>query len=147
MKTKILALVLVASLFSCQKKKHFEIVIKGGLVNTGDGEPSIITDIGINADTIAFIGSIKTENGEKVIDANGLVVAPGFIDMHTHLDPIFKYPDAKSLVTQGVTLALGGPDGGGVWPFGTYLDSLEKEQLGMNLAYLVGHNKIRKEVM
>ena len=76
-----------------------------------------------------------------------MVVSPGFIDMHTHLEPIMEMPDAKSLIMQGVTLALGGPDGGGPWPFGSYLDSLEQLGTGPNLAYLIGHNTIRREVM
>jgi dihydroorotase/N-acyl-D-amino-acid deacylase len=56
-------------------------------------------------------------------------------------------PDAQSAARQGVTLALGGPDGGGPWPFKTYLDSADKAGLGINVAYLVGHNTIRREVM
>ena len=56
-------------------------------------------------------------------------------------------PDAQSAVRQGVTLALGGPDGGGPWPFGAYLDSADRAGLGMNVAYLTGHNTIRKVVM
>jgi len=146
-KLTLIVLSIVALFSSCKKEQHFEIVIKGGLVNTGEGAPSVNTDIGINADTISYIGDINVKNADKVIEANGLVVAPGFIDMHTHLDPIFKYPDAKSHVTQGVTLALGGPDGGDFWPFGTYLDSLSKQPLGMNVAFLVGHNEIRNQVM
>lgn len=144
-----LAMISLMLLNSCQKSNYqkFDIVLKGGKVNLGDGQNSVIQDIGINADTIAFIGKINDSQAIKLINVKDLVVAPGFIDMHVHLDPIFKYPDAKSLVTQGVTLALGGPDGGGFLPFGKYLDSLQREKLGMNVAYLVGHNRIRKKVM
>jgi dihydroorotase/N-acyl-D-amino-acid deacylase len=56
-------------------------------------------------------------------------------------------PDAQSAARQGVTLALGGPDGGGPWPFGAYLDSADRAGLGINVAYLTGHNTIRREVM
>ena len=137
-------------LFSCQDKKEtrsFDIVIRGGMVNTGDGEASFLADIGINADTIAYIGTLDEPKATRLIDAQGLVVSPGFIDMHAHLDPIFEHPDAKSHVTQGVTTSLGAPDGGGFWPFGSYLDSLSGQGLGMNVSYLVGHNVIRREVM
>ena len=150
MKLRIIVLsIIIGVVFSCKKPtiQHYQIVLKGGTVHLDEGELSIITDIGINADTIAFIGIIDKKNADKVIDVKGLVVSPGFIDMHTHLEPIFKYPDAKSHITQGVTLALGGPDGGGFWPFGSYLDSLSKQKLGMNVAYLVGHNRIRNKVM
>lgn len=141
--------VIGVGLISCdsQKDQQFDIVIKGGLVNIGDGAASQQTDIGISADTIAYIGEIDGTKSQHIIDAKDLVVAPGFIDMHAHLDPIFKHPDAKSNVTQGITTALGGPDGGGFWPFDKYLDSISKEDLGINVAYLVGHNTIRKKVM
>ncbi|MET2986336.1 N-acyl-D-amino-acid deacylase family protein [Aureibaculum conchae] len=134
---------------SCTKNnsEHYQIVLKNGNVNVGDGTPSKIMDIGINADTIAFIGNIDPKNADSVIDVSGLIVAPGFIDMHAHLDPIFKHPDAKSALTQGITTSLGGPDGGGFWPFGSRLDSIAELPLGMNVAYLVGHNQIRKAVM
>ncbi|MDY7396821.1 D-aminoacylase [Aureibaculum sp. 2210JD6-5] len=145
-------LLLFAVLFvfsSCSKNKsvHYEIVLKNSNINRGDGNPSTIMDIGINADTIAFIGEINIKNANSVIDVTGLTVAPGYIDMHAHLDPIFKHPDAKSALTQGVTTSLGGPDGGGFWPFGSRLDSISNLPLGMNVAYLVGHNQIRKAVM
>lgn len=143
-------LLVLLGLISCGQTPapaFYEVVIKGGTVYTGsDSEPKKV-DIGINADTIAHIGKIDASWAGQVIDARDLVVTPGFIDMHVHLDPIFKYPDAKSLVSQGVTTALGGPDGGGPWPFEKYLDSLDREDLGMNVAYLVGHNRIRRSVM
>jgi dihydroorotase/N-acyl-D-amino-acid deacylase len=75
------------------------------------------------------------------------VLAPGFIDMHAHLDPVLRMPDAESAARQGVTLALGGPDGGGPWPFAAYVDSVDRAGLGINVAFLAGHNTIRQEVM
>lgn len=106
-----------------------------------------MADIGINADTIVFIGDIAEATYDSIIDISGFEIAPGFIDMHAHLDPIMRIPDATSHLKQGVTTALGGPDGGGPWPFGKYLDSLDQMNLGMNVAYLVGHNRIRRSVM
>jgi dihydroorotase/N-acyl-D-amino-acid deacylase len=84
---------------------------------------------------------------KRTIDATGLIVAPGFIDLHAHLEPLPQMPDAQSAAMQGVTLALGGPDGGGPWPFGAYLDSLDHKPLGINVAFLAGHNTIRRAVM
>lgn len=137
------------SLISCNqsKKTQYEIVLKNGNVNIGNGKQAKIVDIGINADTIAFIGKIDIKNAKTIINVSGLTVAPGFIDMHAHLDPIFKHPNAKSALTQGITTSLGGPDGGGFWPFGSRLDSISNLPLGMNVAYLVGHNRIRNAVM
>ena len=75
------------------------------------------------------------------------MVAPGFIDLHAHLEPLLQLPEAESQLRQGVTTALGGPDGGSPWPLNAYLDSVEAEGVGMNVAYLVGHNTIRRNVM
>jgi dihydroorotase/N-acyl-D-amino-acid deacylase len=82
-----------------------------------------------------------------VIDATGRIVAPGFIDLHAHLEPLPQLPGARSAVTQGVTLALGGPDGSSPWPFAEYLAAREKQGIGINVAYLVGHNTVRHAVM
>ncbi|MBB6324864.1 N-acyl-D-aspartate/D-glutamate deacylase [Algoriphagus iocasae] len=134
-------------LFSCQSKtEEFDIIIKHGTIYDGSGGAPFVGDIGIKGDQIIAIGEID-QNADKIIDATGLAVSPGFIDMHTHLEPIMELPLAESLLKQGATFALGGPDGGGPWPFGTYLDSLEKMDLGLNVGFLVGHNTIRKEVM
>ncbi|MBW3555125.1 MAG: amidohydrolase family protein, partial [Gemmatimonadetes bacterium] len=70
-----------------------------------------------------------------------------FVDVHAHLDPILRLPGAESHVRQGVTTALGGPDGSSPWPIGAYLDSLDAVGIGMNVGYTVGHNTIRREVM
>jgi len=132
--------------FSCQRP-NYELIIKNGIIYDGSSSDPFISDIGIKSGKIMTMGDLSDASAEKIIDAEGLAVSPGFIDMHTHLEPIMEMPLAESLVRQGVTLALGGPDGGGPWPFGEYLDSLSKMSLGINVAYLVGHNTLRKEVM
>lgn len=82
-----------------------------------------------------------------MVDVTGLVVSPGFVDIHAHLDPILRLPGAESHVRQGVTTALGGPDGGGPWPFAEHLESIEALGTGMNVGFLVGHNRVRRQVM
>ena len=106
-------------------------------------------DIGIVGNRIARVSTtpIKVADAKRIIDATGLIVAPGFVDLHAHLEPLLQLPSSKSAMRQGVTLSLGGPDGAGPWPFGTYLDSADHAELGMNVAYLAGHNTIRKQVM
>lgn len=143
---KSIYLALLILLFACQSP-DYEIIIKGGTIYDGSSSDPFIGDIGIKSGKILTIGDLSGASAEKIINAEGLAVAPGFIDMHTHLEPIMEMPLAESLVRQGVTLALGGPDGGGPWQFGEYLDSLSKMNLGINVAYLVGHNTLRKEVM
>src|SRR5512142_1127266 len=128
---------------------RYDLVIANGTIIDGTGAPRFLGDIAISGDHMARLerGSIPSSLAKRTIDAKGLIVAPGFIDLHAHLDPLPTMPDAQSAAMQGVTLALGGPDGGGPWPFGPYLDSLDRKPLGINVAFLAGHNSIRRDVM
>src|SRR5678816_3747598 len=127
----------------------YDLLITGGMVIDGTGAPAYRADVAITAGRIAAISRtpIDASQGRRRINASGLVVAPGFIDLHAHLEPILTMPDAESHVRQGVTLALGGPDGGGASPMGEYLTRVEALKLGMNVAFLTGHNTIRRAVM
>ncbi len=127
----------------------FDVIVRNGTVLDGTGAPGVRADVAIVGNRIVRVSStpLNPADAKRVIDATGLIVAPGFIDLHTHLEPLLQLPGSESHVRQGVTLALGGPDGGGPWPFGAYLDSADRAGLGMNVAYLTGHNTIRKEVM
>lgn len=131
----------------CSEKQTYDIVIKNGLVYDGSGAEPVKTDVGIIGSKIVRISNLSSAKGKITIDAKGLAVAPGFIDMHAHLDPILQLPGCESAVRQGVTTALGGPDGSSPWPFGNYLDTLQEIGVGMNVAYLIGHNTVRRNVM
>ncbi len=128
---------------------EWTLLIRGGTVVDGTGAARYTADVAVVGDRIVAVSRtpLAAARAVRVIDAHGLIVAPGFIDLHAHLDPLLRMPDAKSAVTQGVTLAIGGPDGGGPFPLTAYLDTAQKSGLGMNVAYLVGHNVIRQRVM
>ena len=150
MKTSYAATILLLFIAACSSNDQpakVDILISGGAIFTGNDTKLVQLELGITQNTIVYLGKEFLGEADKVIDATGLTVAPGFIDMHTHLDPLMQIPDAKSHLMQGVTTALGGPDGGGPWPFESYLDSLDQMSLGMNVAYLIGHNKVRNAVM
>lgn len=136
-------------IFNCQisYSQQYDVLIKNGTIYDGSGKNSFKADIGIKNQKIIAIGKLGKATAKKLIDATGLAVAPGFIDLHTHIEAIHETPDAESHVRQGVTLALGGPDGGGPWPFGKYLADLQKKPLGLNVAFLTGHNTIRTNIM
>ena len=131
---------------SCAEPVRYDLVIRHGTIYDGSGSPGVAGDIAINGDTIAAVGKLSGA-GRREIDAKGLVVAPGFIDMHAHIEPLLSLPDAESSVRQGITTALGGPDGSSPWPLAAYLDSVSATGTGINVAYLTGHNTIRREVM
>jgi len=136
-------------IFSCTTSDTpgFDLVLKGGIVIDGTGTGGKSVDVGIIDDRIVFIGNIDEEDGDSILNVSGLIVSPGFIDMHSHIEPLMQIPDATSHVLQGVTTTLGGPDGSSPWPFGEYLDSLDNMNLGLNVAYLIGHNTVRRNVM
>jgi dihydroorotase/N-acyl-D-amino-acid deacylase len=134
---------------AAQPVPEFSLVLHGGTIVDGTGAPRYAGDVALRGDRIAAVSRtpIAADRAARVIDATGLVIAPGFIDLHAHLEPLLIMPDARSHVTQGVTLALGGPDGSGPFPLAPYLDSAQQSGLGMNVAYLVGHNTVRRTVM
>ena len=147
---KKVGFLLCTVLFSlgCEQRISYDVVILNGSVYSGSKESKIQKqDIGIIDDQIVTLGTIQNPKAKRVIDASDLVISPGFIDLHAHLEPVFKLSDCESHVRQGVTTSLGGPDGRGPVPFGHYLDSLTKLGVGMNVGFLAGHNSIRSEVM
>jgi dihydroorotase/N-acyl-D-amino-acid deacylase len=141
--------VICAAVPNSANAQTYDILITNGTVIDGTGAARYRADVAITGSRIAAVSrtAIPTSQAKRIIDASGLVVAPGFIDLHAHLDPILMMPDAESHVRQGVTLAVGGPDGGGPWPFKGYLDQVAAKPLGMNVAFLAGHNSIRRAVM
>ncbi|WP_198944437.1 N-acyl-D-amino-acid deacylase family protein [Robiginitalea sediminis] len=140
-------LFLVLLLTGCAGEAPYDLILKGGTIYDGSGGAPVVADIGIRADTLAAIGDLQGKAAERTIDVTGLAVAPGFIDLHVHLDPILSHSDCQSHLRQGVTTSLGGPDGTSPWPFGSFLDSLEQLGVGMNVAYLIGHNTVRRNIM
>ena len=128
---------------------RYDVVISGGLLIDGTGSERGRADVGIIGDRIAYISDtpIPADRAARVIDASGRIVAPGFVDLHAHLDPLPQLPSAESALRQGVTTAVGGPDGGSPWPLAPYLAAREAARVGPNVAFLVGHNTVREEVM
>ncbi len=125
----------------------YDLVLAGGQVLDGTGAPAFVADVAVRGDRIAAVGEALDTAGARMIDARGLIVAPGFVDLHAHLDPLLRLPGAETHVRQGVTTALGGPDGGSPWPMGEHLARAESLRVGMNVGFLVGHNTVRREVM
>ncbi len=127
---------------------RFDTIITGGKVIDGTENPWYYADVGINNGHITAIGNLEGAVATRCIDATGMVVAPGFIDIHTHADDdIFDLPLAENYIQQGVTTVVGGNCGGSLFPVKERLAELEKKNIGINFALLVGHGTIREEVM
>lgn len=139
----LLAAVLLVS--ACSPK--YDLIIRNGQVIDGSGAEPYAADVALKGDRIAKLQAGLKGKTKRTIDATGRVVSPGFIDVHAHLEPLPVLPAAESHLRMGVTTAVGGPDGSSPLSIGTYLDSLEKTGVGINTAYLIGHNAIRLEVL
>jgi len=153
----------------------FDVIIQGGHIVDGSGNPWYYGDVGIRGDRITAIGKLKGADTRRVIDASDRVVCPGFIDMHTHSDiMLLANPKHEPKVMQGVTTDVIGLDGLSYAPLSSaniqlmrrYLSALNGDpdiawdwnsvseylarfdrQVAINVAYLVPHNALRLEVM
>ena len=114
----------------------------------GSGAPLKQNSVRIRGDRIVQIGNFKPQPGEHVIDARGLVLAPGFIDIHNHSDRgISKDPLAETQISQGITTAILGPDGDSPWPIADWIVERRKNPAALNLAVMVGHATVRELVL
>jgi N-acyl-D-amino-acid deacylase len=133
---------------SAQKENPNSILIAGGILIDGSGAPRRAADVRIVGDTIKEVGKLKAQTSERVIEAKGLVLAPGFVDIHNHSDRGFANdPTARSQILQGITTIAVGPDGGSPWPIGEYLERCERQRLATNVIAFVGHATVRQRVM
>lgn len=154
MNYKIKSLLLIlAFVFSCSKKKiEADILIKNGTVYNGIDTTSTNNSIAIKDDKIIFIGDENSVSitAKKIIDANGMIVSPGFIDPHTHADRDLKNPKNshnKPFLFQGITTVVTGNDGDSFYPTSKYIDLYNSHGIGTNAVPLFGHGTIREEVM
>lgn len=126
----------------------FDLVIHGGRILDGTGNPWFYGDVAILDGKIVEIGKVDPARGRERVDAKGLFVAPGFIDVHTHLEgAIENVPDAENLVMMGVTTVVTGNCGSSALPLSSWFESISKTGIGVNIASLVGHNTVRRAAM
>ena len=146
----ILSAVLIAglSINDVAAQDSFDIVIRGGRIIDGTGNPWFGADVGIRDQRIVQIGNLEDASADRVIDATGLVVAPGFIDPHTHaIRGIFDVPGAESALLQGVTTLTEGNDGSSPYPIDDHLARIESAGISPNWAVYIGQGTIRSTVM
>ena len=142
----------VLVLFLCgfaavQPAPEYDLVIWGGSVVDGTGAPSRKADVAVKGARIVAIGSIPPQNGTTAIDATGLVVSPGFIDVHTHGDDLAERPLAANFVRMGVTSIIAGNCGGSATDIGAALARVTDAHPAINFATFIGHNTVRSAVM
>jgi N-acyl-D-amino-acid deacylase len=126
---------------------RYDILITRGTVVDGSGARPIRRDVAIVNGRIAAVGSLSNVAASEVIDASGLMVAPGFIDVHTHADDIADTPRAENFVRMGVTSVVAGNCGGSALDINEALTKIRRTGVAINYATLIGHNTVRRAVM
>lgn len=157
----------VLLLSSCSEKKQYDVIIRNGTIYNGSGEAPFVGDVAIDADTIAVIGNLRDTKGKTEIDASGLAVAPGFINMLSWAnESLIEDGRSQSDIRQGVTLEIFG-EGESMGPLndemkktmrelqgdikyevtwstlGEYLEYLEQKGVSTNIASFVGATTVR----
>lgn len=124
------------------------IIVINAQIADGTGKPLRQANLRIVGDRIAKLGVFQPNKTEQVIDAKGLVLAPGFIDIHNHsTEGIDADPLAESQIAQGITTVVLGADGDSPWPIAPWLKVREAAPASLNIALLAGHATIREQVM
>lgn len=123
-------------------------IIRGAQIADGTGAPLRPGDVRISGDRIVEVGTVTPRPDDRVVDATGLVLAPGVIDTHNHsTDGLETEPDAFSQIAQGITTVVVGQDGSSPFPLADYLARRKAAPSAVNVAVLVGHATIRRRVM
>ena len=125
----------------------YDLVIIGATVLDGTGAPGRRVDVALKDGRIARIGGIDRAAAKEVLDATGLTLAPGFIDVHTHADDIWERPRAENFIRMGVTSIVAGNCGGSAVDVFAALARAEATPASVNFATLIGHNTVRRAVM
>ena len=148
MRARFIAAALIAfAPVALAQPESFDLVIVNGRVIDGTGAPARTANIGIRAGKVARIGGVTAVQSSNVIDARGEVVAPGFIDVHTHADDLADRPEAVNFIRMGVTTIVAGNCGSSALDVGTALERMAEAGPAINFATLIGHNTVRTEVM
>jgi dihydroorotase/N-acyl-D-amino-acid deacylase len=125
-----------------------DLVLRGARIVDGTGTPWYRGDVGIRGDTIARVAPSIDGPAARTIHAAGAIVAPGFIDIHTHAARgIFQTPTADNYVRQGVTTLIEGPDGSSAVPIGPFLAKIEALKTSVNVGAFIGQGTIRSRVI
>jgi N-acyl-D-amino-acid deacylase len=130
------------------QKPIFDLLIRNGKIIDGSGNPWFRADIGVLNGKIAGIGHYDSTQAKRIIDATGMVVSPGFIDVHTHVEGgIKRVPTADNYILDGVTSVITGNCGGSEDNLTDFYAKLMKTGISLNLGSFIGHNNVRRQVM
>jgi N-acyl-D-amino-acid deacylase len=145
---KIKLIILLFLCYTVSAQDHVDVLIKNGRIIDGTGNSWIYGDISIKEGKITGIGKLSQVTATKTIDATGLIIAPGFIDVHTHIEGDERNnPTADNFIYDGVTTVVTGNCGASRVNIKQYLSMIDSLKPSINVATLVGHNDVRRAVM
>lgn len=128
-------------------EEKFDLVIINARIIDGTGNPWFFGSIGIKDGKIAGIGDFDARSAGRVIDAGNKIVAPGFIDVHSHTESIYENPAAENFIRMGVTSLITGNCGGSVVEVGKFLNRAKEVPIAVNIGTLIAHGSVREEVV
>ncbi|MEO8572797.1 MAG: D-aminoacylase [Pyrinomonadaceae bacterium] len=143
----VISLPTIAIVAFAQSVTTYDLVITNARIVDGTGNPWFRGEIGIKDGRIVKVGRVDKTSAGQVIDARDQIVAPGFIDVHTHVEDIFGNPNAENFVRMGVTSLITGNCGGSETDIGAFLGRFREKPLAVNLATLIAHGSVRAKVM
>lgn len=130
------------------QSQSYDVIIKNGKIIDGTGNSWYYGNIGIVNGKVAAIGKLENTSAKRTIDAKGLIVAPGFIDVHAHIEGgELTTPTADNFIHDGVTSVVTGNCGGSNLDVAAYFKRLDSVKTSINVATLIGHNTVRRAVM
>jgi N-acyl-D-amino-acid deacylase len=143
---------IIAILFLCpfiiKGQQMVDVLVRNGKIIDGTGNSWYYADIAVKDGKIVAIGKLSNAQASKTIDAKGLIVAPGFIDVHAHIEGgIFERPTADNYIYDGVTTVITGNCGSSADSMKDFFRQLDSMHTSINVASLIGHNTVRKQVM
>jgi N-acyl-D-amino-acid deacylase len=142
---KLLLLLLITDTIFAQQ---YDVLILNGKIIDGTGNSWYYGDVAVKDGKIAAIGKLNNITAPKVIDAKGLIVAPGFIDVHGHIEGgVFENPTADNYIYDGVTTVITGNCGGSAESIQQFFQRLDSIKTSINIGTLVGHNTVRRQAM
>ena len=145
---KFLFVILLFITCNVVAQNRADIIIRNGKIIDGTGNAWFCADVAIKNDKIIAIGKLTNWNADKLIDATGLIIAPGFIDVHTHIeDDEVKNPLATNFIMDGVTTVITGNCGSSHVDVAKYLAFIDSLYLSVNTATFIGHNDVREAAM
>jgi N-acyl-D-amino-acid deacylase len=144
---RLIAILLLISPINCFSQKY-DLLVSGGKIVDGSGNSWFYGDVGIKDGKIVAVGKLSASDATRVLDASGLVIAPGFIDVHTHIETNdLKVPAASNFIYDGVTSVVTGNCGSSNTDVARYFSRLDSVKTSINIATLIGHNSVRRAVM